>query len=154
MEIRKFREADLPQVLQLCNEVREHHRRILNGYFIKQNDDFEKTGFLESLEANGKMLALLAVEENLIKGLLLAEIKHSPHLEKPEIGFVHNFVVGENFRGQGIGRKLMQAFMADCRNRGIQEVKLGVFNANRGAYKFYEDFGFVPQEQKMSLMLK
>ena len=32
-EIRRLTVADLPAALELCNEIREHHRRLLGGYF-------------------------------------------------------------------------------------------------------------------------
>lgn len=48
------------QVLEICREVREHHRDILNGYFTAQDDAFEKLGF-ESLNKETKMLAFVVV---------------------------------------------------------------------------------------------
>lgn len=153
IKIRKFEEHDLKEVLELCNEVREHHREILHGYFTPQDNELEQQGFLSSLTSD-KDIALVAVEDNEIKGLLLAEKRFSPFLEQPRIGYIHNFGVFKKHRHQGIGQLLMQAFLEECKACNISEIKLGVFNANQSAYAFYEDFGFTPQEQKMSLHLK
>lgn len=49
MEIRKFEENDLSQVLEICREVRNHHIEVLGGYFIEQDDKYEKLPFLQSL---------------------------------------------------------------------------------------------------------
>ena len=50
--------------------------------------------------------------------------------------------------------RLMGELFSFCRERQLKEIKLGVFNDNRGAVEFYRKSGFVPQEQKMSLMLE
>lgn len=153
IQIRKFKSADLKQVLELCREIRNHHRDFLQGYFLPQDDALEGQAFLDSLLPESKRRALVADEDGVIKGLLLSEDRIQPFLEKPHIGYIHNFGVLKNCRGQGIAQQLMKAFCDDCRQRGIEEIKLGVFNANTNAYKFYEKFGFVPQEQKMSFKL-
>ena len=60
----------------------------------------------------------------------------------------------EAFRRRGIAGRLMDGLVSFCRERQLREIKLGVFNDNRGAVEFYRKSGFVPQEQKMSLMLE
>ena len=39
MKIRKFEKEDILQVLELCREVRNHHREFLGGYFAEQDDE-------------------------------------------------------------------------------------------------------------------
>lgn len=72
LKIRKFERADLPQVLELCREVRQYHTDILGGYFAEQDDAFEQSGFLATLE-DDRMTALVAEEGEEINGYLLAE---------------------------------------------------------------------------------
>lgn len=153
IEIRKFNRDDLPQVLELCREIREHHRNFLGGYFSPQDDNEEKIPFLESLN-NNKILAWVAANGQVIEGLLLADKKNSPHLEKPRIAHICNIGVRKSSRSKGIGKLLMETFYKYCQDNNIQEIKLGVFNKNTIAYDFYRNFGFEPQEQKMSLMVK
>lgn len=47
IKIRRFEEKDVTQAVDLCNEIREHHRKILNGYFAPINRDFEKMLFYQ-----------------------------------------------------------------------------------------------------------
>ena len=86
--------------------------------------------------------------------LLTAAVKHSPWLENPDVCHVDTLVVGEVFRRRGIAGRLMGELFSFCRERQLKEIKLGVFNDNRGAVEFCRKSGFVPQEQKMSLMLE
>ena len=153
MVIRKFIKEDLPQVLDLCREVRQHHRDILGGYFTEQDDEFEQLDFLQSLE-DDKMIALVAADCNKVYGYLLAKRKFAPYLVKNNVVHISNLGVKQEKRSQGIGKKLMDALLEMCREWNTDEIKLEVFNKNVGAYKFYERYGFEPLKQQVTLKMK
>lgn len=153
MQIRKIVSADLPQLLELAREVREHHREVLNGYFTPQDDNMEARCIAAWAE-NESNICLTAEENGKVSGMILGECKNNPWLEKPKVVVIHNFGVRKSLRSRGIGKMLMDAFYRECQNRGIQEIKFGVFNNNKAAYDFYIRYGFEPQEQKMSMMVK
>ena len=50
-------------------------------------------------------------------------------------------LVGQRFRGRGVGRALLRAALAAARNR-FEVVQLGVHADNAGAKRLYERFGF------------
>ena len=98
MKIRKFEKEDILQVLELCREVRNHHREFLGGYFAEQDDEMEKVGFMQSLESN-KIIALVAEEENSYHYLLLFSINSynlptytSPSMKLVSRGYVSGFL--------------------------------------------------------------
>lgn len=153
MIVRKFKKEDLAQVLELCREVRQHHIDILNGYFTQQDDQFEQLGFLQSLE-DDKMCALVAANDDIVCGYLLAERKYSPYLEGANVVHIANFGVQKDLRGKGIGKELMNALFEICKQWNVDEIRLGVFNKNVDAYHFYEQYGFEPFEQRMNLQMK
>ena len=151
MQIRKIVSADLPQLLELAREVREHHREVLNGYFTPQDDNMEARCIAAWME-NDDNVCLCAEESGKVLGMILGESKNNSWLEKSKVIVIHNFGVVASARGQGVGKKLMDAFYLQCKNKGIQEIKFGVFNKNKTAYDFYIHYGFEPQEQKMSMI--
>ncbi|MBQ7304196.1 MAG: GNAT family N-acetyltransferase [Alphaproteobacteria bacterium] len=153
MEIRNFKKEDITQVLEICREVREHHINLLNGYFTPQNDTFEQSGFLASLDGTN-YVALVAAQNDKIIGSLLAEKKIAPHLVHSKIAHICNFGVKANNRKTGVGKKLMDKFFELCKQDGIEEIYLGVYNDNTIAYNFYEKYGFKPIEQKMIFSIK
>lgn len=153
IQVRKMQNEDLEQVLKLCDEVREHHRNILGGYFAPQNDEMEKSVLLDTLGKEGKF-SLVALDGDNIVGMLLAEMRQTPWLETPKIANIFNFGVFEKARGQGIAKLLMNAFIEKCKKENIKEIKLGVFNKNISAYNFYKKYGFEDQEQRMSFKIK
>ncbi|MFM8447755.1 MAG: GNAT family N-acetyltransferase [Candidatus Nanopelagicaceae bacterium] len=51
-------------------------------------------------------------------------------------------VVAENFRGQGLGKKITQALISEAHKRGIDYVALGVMAKNEAAISTYKSVGF------------
>ena len=152
MEIRKFIRDDIAEVLDICREVRDYHIDILGGYFKPQDDGLEQTFFLNSLD-DSNIIALVAEENGTILGYLLAEKKDSPHLLRSRIVHISNFGVRKGSQGQGIGHSLMDALYDICRQDKIEEIRLGVYNNNKSAYRFYKDYGFEEFEQRMHIKL-
>ena len=153
MNIRKFVATDLSVVLEICRDVRQHHIDILNGYFTEQNDEFEKKFFLASL-TNEDVVVLVAEEKQNIVGYLVGELRDVPWLVETKVANIANFGVDKKSRRLGVGKKLMDAFYKICQENNVDEIKLGVYNKNISAYRFYEKYGFEPLEQRMHLKVK
>ena len=150
--IRKLNENDIEQAINLCDEIREYHRQILNGYFNPIDREFERNALLSTLNSESSY-AFVAEDNSNIVGILIADRKNAPYLEKPLVCHVGTFGVTQKYRKQGIGKKLFDEFLKFCRQQKIQEVKLSVFCSNKAACEFYKHYGFQTNEQKMSLNL-
>lgn len=57
-------------------------------------------------------------------------------------GELGNVAVAEEFRGKGIGRKLVDAVLDMATARGVREIFLEVRKSNAGAQNLYKTFGF------------
>lgn len=57
-------------------------------------------------------------------------------------GHILNVAVHRDFRGEGIGRLLVQKVLADCTSRGAESVSLEVRVSNAVAISLYRDLGF------------
>jgi ribosomal protein S18 acetylase RimI-like enzyme len=57
-------------------------------------------------------------------------------------GLIDELVVSQPFRGQGIGRLLMDAAIDQCRDLGCCEVEVSTETSNRQAQDFYHKCGF------------
>jgi ribosomal-protein-alanine N-acetyltransferase len=60
-------------------------------------------------------------------------------------GNIDNVVVAESFRGQGIGRKLMEELLRVGEERGIEAFTLEVRVSNAPAIHIYEQLGFTSE---------
>jgi ribosomal-protein-alanine N-acetyltransferase len=58
---------------------------------------------------------------------------------------VHNLAVDRDYRRQGIGRSLLQAVIAEAKDRGLERVTLEVRKSNAAAQNLYYNLGFVVQ---------
>jgi len=62
-------------------------------------------------------------------------------------GFTHcgrlGMGVRADWRGRGIGRRLIMATLQGAREKGLERVELEVFASNRPAIRLYESLGFV-----------
>jgi ribosomal protein S18 acetylase RimI-like enzyme len=57
-------------------------------------------------------------------------------------GLIDEFVISSGFRGQGVGRLLMDAAIDRCRELGCCEVEVSTERSNRQAQAFYRRCGF------------
>ena len=58
--------------------------------------------------------------------------------------------VKSGFRGQGTGKRLLEAALLRAFNTGLERVELEVFGSNRAAVRLYESFGFVREGRKIA----
>ena len=60
-------------------------------------------------------------------------------------GNIDNVVVAERFRGQGVGRKLLEVLLAEAEAQGMEAFTLEVRVSNAAAIHLYEKMGFVSE---------
>lgn len=153
MKIRLLEDKDIPQVLEICREMREHHRRVLGGYFKSIDEDYERSSLVKALDDENSPVYVAEVGNGKIAGMVHAAFEVRPYLERERFCHIRELGVFPGCRRQGVAKALMDRVFEACSARKITEVTLGVFNRNTGAYKFYEELGFLPLEQKMKLDL-
>lgn len=63
-------------------------------------------------------------------------------IQNPDLAKIGRLAVAKSYRGQGLGKIVLQALIDQAKNQGCQEVKL---HAQSDAEPFYQSFGFVTQ---------
>jgi ribosomal protein S18 acetylase RimI-like enzyme len=84
---------------------------------------------------------LLARSQGVVCGLVHLTTRQSILHDRPS-GLIDELVVARDFRGQGIGRLLLDAAVSRCRDLGCCEVEVSTESANRRAQEFYRKRGF------------
>lgn len=147
-------EKHLEQMVKLTDESRQYHNEILNGYFKEDASAAELDVIKQHmLEDKDHIIFIATDKDDNVLGMIYGGISYKPWLEKSKIGRVSVLVVSKQARRNGIGKKLMDAFVTECKNRGMQEVRLGVYNKNKSAYDFYVNYGFESLKQDMNIIL-
>jgi ribosomal protein S18 acetylase RimI-like enzyme len=78
-----------------------------------------------------------------VVGYVYAGIEPSSWKElRDESGYVHDLVVDEAHRGQGVATALMEAALAWLQRHGIPRVVLGTAEQNVAAQRLFERLGF------------
>jgi len=89
---------------------------------------------------DGTSIAVVAEEGGRAVGMCGVDRK-GEHREVRHIG-VLGILVARDWRGRGIGRRLLEAAIERCRGR-FERIELSVFASNEGARRLYRSVGFV-----------
>ena len=133
MELRKAQLADLPDLVPLFDGYR---------MFYRQTSDFVGAReFLKArIENNESIIYLVYVEENAVGFVQFYPLFSSVSMEPMLL--LNDLYVEENYRGQGIGKALIDKGKAICREQKLKGLALQTESDNP-AQKLYEDVGFV-----------
>lgn len=82
---------------------------------------------------------LVAEQGSLIAGYIVAD---SVPNHGSALGHIKDFAVHPDFRGQGVGTRLLQRTLSDLGMRGVYSVKLEVRESNDTAIRLYQQHGF------------
>ena len=96
----------------------------------------------------------VAVTGETLVGYLDGGWKESPAWRPVKSTEVRSIFVKAPFRGRGIGRRLMSAFLQWSEEHQAQAVELGVFFSNARARAFYDRLGFAPTLVTMERVLR
>ena len=130
MKIRRLINSDIDQVINLL--VSSFSSRYNNPPII---------GTL----SNPKSIFIVVEINNIIVGVASLHI-----IEKltRKMGLIEDVAVDSNFRGKGIGIKLIQNLTSEAKNMGCDKI---VLNSSKDNISFYEKSGFKVNEIQMVL---
>lgn len=132
VNIRKGRPEDIPQVLNLIKELALYEKA--PDEVTNTEADMLRDGFGEQ----PVFRLLVAESENKIHGIAIYFIKYSTWKGKGV--YLDDIVVSESLRGRGIGKKMFDAVIAECKSIGAKQLHWQVLDWNEPAIKFYEKY--------------
>lgn len=131
--LNKF-EADA--VLCLLNEYAEHEMGGAEGL-----SEYTKLNLIRELRKREGCAVFLAYARDFAVGLLISFEAFSTFQCKPILN-IHDVVVSEEYRGQGVCRLMFSEVEAHAKRRGCCKVTLEVLEGNLVAKKAYENMGY------------
>ncbi|WP_043933262.1 GNAT family N-acetyltransferase [Bacillus sp. EB01] len=145
MEIRKPNDLELKEVLSLSPQA------LYEGTLGMIKPSKEKVEqLIKPLLIKG-CYYLIATENDVLMGWILLG-KSKDQLTDKINGFIYELFVLEDFRGQGISKKLMKSGIDNLKQDRISEVRLSAFVGNH-AIKMYEKLGFNTKTVTMSMTI-
>ena len=86
-------------------------------------------------------IILVAKDDAVVAGFIHFTIRQTVLHQRPS-GLIDEVVVSKKYREHGIGKHLVLACVAKCRELGCGEVEVSTRKTNARARKFYKESGF------------
>ncbi len=130
--IRRAKIEDCPRMLELVNELAVYERAPQEVTVSPAH--FSESGF----GPNPVWWAFVAEENGVINGFALYYIRYSTW--KGQKMYLEDIIVTEAARGRGLGALLMDALIAEAKEKGFQGMTWQVLNWNEPALNFYRKY--------------
>lgn len=130
--IRKASEADCPRMMELVKELAIYE--MAPDEVTVSMEHFKESGF----GVNPVWWAFVAEEDGVVQGFALYYIRYSTW--KGQRMYLEDILVTEEARGKGIGALLMNALIAEARERKFHGITWQVLEWNEPAINFYKKF--------------
>jgi ribosomal protein S18 acetylase RimI-like enzyme len=107
----------------------------------------------DALQRDPNQLLAVLVVGGAVVGCV--QISFIPGLSRLGIwrGQIESVRIASSSRGEGLGRRLLEWAIGECRNRGCGLVQLTSDKARHDARRFYESLGFRASHEGMKLVL-
>ncbi len=157
ISIRKPELEELEQVLNLNYKLFMYESQFVEDYFVKWPfSPFGRNYFRKRMmQSEGIMLGAFEcgaddeggeVEAGKMLGYITGVIFKNTSRKKPLSAEIENMFVLEEWRGKGVGRRLVSRFEDETRARGVARLKVSALIMNSEGCDFYEDNGFRERE--------
>jgi GNAT superfamily N-acetyltransferase len=140
IQIRRAERKDCPGLLQLVRELAEYEKAPQEVNISLEQ--FEEGGF----GPDPVWWAFTAEVDGNLAGFALYYIRFSTWKGKQM--YLEDILVSERFRGNGIGSKLFERLMEECREKGFEYMNWQVLDWNSPAIRFYEKFNGVSRNDE------
>ncbi len=151
MTVKKLQLKDFKKYDELNRDIKLIHHNELPSIFKKPIDASDVTCFSKKLE-DDNTLYLGAFIDSVLVGYIVLEIKRIKNndiLVDNMVLSIESVIVDKDFRGKGIGKKLINKGYDYARENGITEIELTVWEFNEKALKLYLHEGFRPLRTKL-----
>jgi len=127
---------------------------VLNSLLFEEDREYDKTldmtwtrkrgmkYFLDRITRRDKC-ALVAVNGIKIVGYLVGGLCDSASYRLSVVSAeLENMLVLEDFRGKGVGKKLVEEFLSWCKTNNVANISVTASAVNNRGIKFYKSLGF------------
>ena len=144
MELRELNEKDLESLIKLYEQ--------LDGANGNYSVEDARKIWESEIKGNKKIKYFGAVENDKVVSTCYCLI--IPNLTRlgSSIAFVENVVTDKKYRGQGLGRKVMEMAIKFARENNCYKVILQSASFRKEAHQFYKNLGFDGKSKKAFIM--
>lgn len=151
IRIEQFNKKHIGQVLDIFCEYDTYHHTNFPDYY-KNTDKQEEQEYLELVLEEDNSYGFVAIANDKVVGFALFGLILKPtNFISPEVTYISEMLVKEEYRSKGIGEMLIKKIVEFSKTRGIDKVELEITNANERGINFYKKMGFYDYSRVMFL---
>lgn len=154
MTIRCAKEADIPKLIDLLEQVLLVHHKVRPDLFQEKGVKYTESELAELIADDSRPIFVYEDESGTVLGHMFTVIEesHAPKVAHKTL-FIDDLCVDEAARGQKIGEQLYRFALQYAKEIGCYNLILNVWSANKSAVRFYERQGLTPQETRMEQII-
>ncbi|KEI91016.1 GNAT family N-acetyltransferase [Clostridium botulinum] len=145
MNFRKANANDVNELVLLFKNLQTMHSENVTNIFNKNIDECVLKDYINNVILNENYNFYIVEDKKKIIGaieVITIIEKDNPVLKNREYALIDKLVVDNNYRGYGIGSRLIEYAEKDLKSRGIKEIEIYVWEFNRDALNLYEKKGY------------
>jgi len=145
VSVRPAAPADLPVIGRLgALLVRDHHEFDPQRFIPATPQTEQGYGWFLGRQLKEKnAIVLVAERQGEMVGYVYASVEGYDYMSlRGPAGVLNDIVVDPAYRGQGIGRMLLDAILAELKARGVPRVVLSTAERNEPAQRLFDGAGF------------
>lgn len=154
MTIRRAKEADIPKLIDLLEQVLLVHHKVRPDLFQEKGVKYTESELAELIADDSRPIFVYEDESGTVLGHMFTVIEesHVPKVSHKTL-FIDDLCVDEAARGQKIGEQLYRFALQYAKEIGCYNLTLNVWSANKSSVRFYERQGLTPQETRMEQII-
>ena len=154
MTIRRAKEADIPKLIDLLEQVLLVHHKVRPDLFQEKGVKYTESELANLIADDSRPIFVYEDESGtaLSHTSTVIEETHAPKVSHKTL-FIDDLCVDEAARGQKIGEQLYRFALQYAKEIGCYNLTLNVWSANKSAVRFYERQGLTPQETRMEQII-
>lgn len=154
MTIRRAKEADIPKLIDLLEQVLLVHHKVRPDLFQEKGVKYTESELAELIADDSRPIFVYEDESGTVLGHMFTVIEesHAPKVSHKTL-FIDDLCVDEAARGQKIGEQLYRFALQYAKEIGCYNLTLNVWSANKSAVRFYERQGLTPKETRMEQII-
>ena len=153
LRIRPASSADLPALGRLGALLVGMHHAFDEARFLPATPDTQQgyASFLATQLGRPNIVVLVAERAGEVLGYAFSRMEGVDYMSlRGPAGVLHDLVVDPAHRGQGIGRRLLDATLSALAARGAPRVVLSTAERNEAAHRLFTSAGFRPTMIEMT----
>lgn len=155
MNLRFAQESDIPEMIDLLQQVGEVHHQIRPDLFRAGAQKYDEAALKKLLADPNRPIIAGEIDGKMVgyAFCILQITKDDPVLCDRKVLYIDDLCVDANVRGAGVAPAIYEYTLAYAREIGCDAVTLNVWAGNDRAMRFYEKCGFKQQKIGMEIIL-